>query len=115
MDEQRIREVVRAAVSDLLGDDVPIADRWEGGTLVFLPGQPGSAPKEIPIDSFWKKVIAVRERLRVLEQKINNHASLSAPEKLELQGYLTGSFGSLTTFNAFFEDEDDRFRGTGGA
>jgi hypothetical protein len=89
------------------------ADKWRGGELVLRPGTPGLQEKSWPIDSFFHKVVMLRNRLRVLEQNVN---SLEVPEdvKLKLQGYITGCYGSLTSFNILFADPDDRFRGSGG-
>jgi superoxide dismutase len=79
----------------------------------MTPGKEDTQAKEIPIEVFIKKIIGVREKLRVLEQKINNHPNLDAADKLELQGYITRSYGSLTTFNALFADKVSHFVGSG--
>jgi len=80
----------------------------------LLPGNDEVQEKEIPIEAFFKKIIGVREKLRVLEQKINNNKNLSGEEKLELQGYITRCYGSLTTFNVLFASRDSQFKGSGG-
>jgi hypothetical protein len=89
------------------------AERWRGGTLVLRPGTPGLQEKAWPIESFFHKIVMLRNRLRVLEQHVN---SMEIPEdvKIKLQGYITGCYGSLTSFNVLFADADDRFRGAGG-
>ena len=89
------------------------AEKWRGGELVLRPGTPGLQEKTWPIDGFFHKVVMLRNRLRVLEQNIN---SLDVPEdvKIKLQGYITGCYGSLTSFNVLFADADDRFRGAVG-
>jgi len=89
------------------------AEKWRGGELVLRPGTHGLQEKSWPIDSFFHKVVMLRNRLRVLEQNVN---SLDIPEdiKIKLQSYITGCYGSLTSFNVLFADEDDRFRGSGG-
>jgi hypothetical protein len=89
------------------------AEKWRGGELVLRPGTPGLQEKSWPIESFFHKVVMLRNRLRVLEQNVN---TLSIPEdaKLKLQGYITGCYGSLTSFNILFADAEDRFRGSGG-
>ena len=88
--------------------------RWLGGTVTLTPGKEGVQSREIPIETFIKKIIGIREKLRVLEQKINNHPKLDSADKLELQAYLTRSYGSLTTFNALFADKASHFVGSGG-
>ena len=90
------------------------AEKWRGGELVLRPGRPGVQEKSWPIDSFFHKVVMLRNRLRVLEQQIN---SLEVPEdvKAKLQAYITGCYGSLTSFNVLFADDGDRFRGQGEA
>jgi len=89
------------------------AEKWRGGELVLRPGTAGLQEKSWPIESFFHKVVMLRNRLRVLEQNVN---SLPIPDdvKVKLQGYVTGCYGSLTSFNVLFADEDDRFRGSGG-
>lgn len=110
---------VKLAVQEVLGDygwvdtNLEIHKRWIGGTLKLIPGKEDTQAKEIPVEVFIKKIIGVREKLRVLEQKINNHPLLDAADKLELQGYITRSYGSLTTFNSLFADKVSNFVGTG--
>ncbi len=97
----------------LVNPEREIGRRWSGGKLVLVPGKTDTQPKEVPLEMFFKKLIGVRERLRVLEQKLNNHPSLSPEERLELQGYITRCYGSLTTFNVLFAEKDSYFVGTG--
>lgn len=89
---------------------VPIADKWKGGKLILEPGQAGLASKEIPIDTFFHKIIMVRDRLRVMEQKINS-SKIEELEKIELQQYLTRIYGTLTTFNVLFKSTNHNFVG----
>ena len=84
------------------------------GGAVQITDSDGRLIKEVPVLQFFRKVTSVREKLRVLEQKLNNHKSLSVEEKAELQVFVTRSYGSLTTFNFLFADDEDRFKGTGG-
>ena len=79
-------------------------------SIVLKPGKDGTQSKSVPIDGFFKKIVMVRDRLRVLEQKINA-SELTAEEKVTLQGYITGCYGSLTTFNVLFADREDWFVG----
>lgn len=86
------------------------AEKWRGGELVLKPGKPGVQEKSWPIESFFHKVVMLRNRLRTLEQQINASA-LPDDQKLKIQGYITGCYGSLTSFNVLFADEADRFVG----
>lgn len=90
------------------------ADKWRGGDLVLRPGRDGLQDKTIPIETFFHKIVMLRNRLRVLEQQING-SDLPAETKLKLQGYVTACYGTLTSFNVLFAEEDDRFRGSGGS
>ena len=89
------------------------AEKWRGGELVLRPGRDGVQEKSMPIDTFFSKIVMVRNRLRTLEQQINS-ADLPGDVKAKVQGYITGAYGSLTSFNVLFADEDDRFKGAGG-
>ncbi len=111
-DPDDLREVVREAIEDLLDiRDVRLAPRWDGGTLLLKPGKPGLQEREWPLDAFFHKIVLIRDRLRVLEAKLNAHPKLSDAEKVELQQYITRCYGSLTSFNVLFADPSDRFRG----
>jgi hypothetical protein len=88
------------------------AEKWRGGTLVLRPGTPGLQEKSIPIETFFHKVVMLRNRLRTLEQQVNA-SKLSDDEKVKLQAYISGCYGSLTTFNILFAEEDDQFKGSG--
>ena len=89
------------------------ADKWRGGALVLRPGKPGLQEKSWPIETFFHKVVMLRNRLRTLEQQLNA-SELSEDAKVKLQAYITGCYGSLTSFNILFADEDDQFKGSGG-
>jgi len=115
MDQDEFRSVLREVLLDELGvRDTELGDRWQNGELVLIPGKAGTAEKRIPIDSLFRKVVLIREKLRVLEQKINNHEKLDDNDRLQLQQYLTQCYGSLTTFNVLFKHKDDAFAGSGG-
>ena len=87
---------------------------YEDGEVIIRPGKPGIKEKVVPIDAFFSKIVMTRDRLRVLEQKINTNTKLDTAEKLELQGYITKIYGSLTTFNVLFAERDDWFVGEKG-
>lgn len=89
----------------------PIGDKWDKGTMILHSPEPGLKPKEIPIESFFHKIVMVRDRLRVLEQKINAHPTLTDAEKVDMQQYITRIYGSLTTFNILFKYKEDNFVG----
>jgi hypothetical protein len=89
------------------------SEKWRGGHLVLMPGTPGLQEKSWPIETFFHKVVMLRNRLRTLEQQVNA-AELPEDLKIKLQGYISGCYGSLTSFNVLFADADDQFRGSGG-
>ena len=94
-----------------LQETVPMGNKWLGGKMILTPGSTGLQPKEIPIDVFFNKIIMLRDRLRVMEQRINANDKLTEEEKINLQQYLTRIYGSLTTFNVLFKEEKDHFVG----
>ena len=89
------------------------AEKWRGGTLVLHPGADGQQTKSWPIETFFHKIVIVRNRLRTLEQQVNA-SDLPEDVKVKLQGYISGCYGSLTSFNVLFADEADHFTGSGG-
>ena len=89
----------------------PIADKWKGGELIIAPGDSNLAKKKVPIDTFFHKIVMVRDRIRVMEQKINASKNLDDQEKIDLQQYITRIYGSLTTFNVLFKNPSDNFVG----
>ena len=111
----RIRQAMREVLGDYgwLDVELELGKRWVGGTLRLIPGKEGTAAKDVPLDAFFKKIIGIRDRLRVLEQKLNSHAALAPEEKLELQGYISRCYGSLTSFNVLFGSEHSHFKGQG--
>jgi hypothetical protein len=111
------REEFAQAIRDVLredGEPVALAPKWEGGTLILKPRDPQLQPKEIPLDHLLHKIVMIRDRLRVLEQRINTNEKLTDAEKVDIQAYVTRCYGSLTTFNVLFRDERDRFVGEKG-
>jgi len=89
----------------------PIADKWKGGSLILTPGDTNLSDKELPILVFFHKIVMVRDRIRVMEQKINASKNLDDQEKIDLQQYITRIYGSLTTFNVLFKNKSDHFIG----
>jgi hypothetical protein len=112
MDIDDFRRVLRDVLTEELGvGDAPMGERWRGGEIVLVPGKEGTQEKRIPLESFFHKIVMVRDRLRVLEQKINSHPELPDDTKVVLQQYITACYGSLTTFNVLFRDREDGFVG----
>ncbi len=107
--ERTLREVLKR-YSDI-SEIVPIADKWKGGTLVLQPVDQNLSSKELPIDTFFHKIVMVRDRIRVMEQKINR-ANLDEQDKIDLQQYITRIYGSLTTFNVLFKNKSQQFVGS---
>ena len=89
-----------------------LGKKWEGGTMILQPANPELKPKEIPIETFSHKIVMMRDRLRVLEQNINSHPTLTDEEKVNLQQYITRIYGSMTSFNILFDDKNDYFVGS---
>ncbi|CAN5865946.1 hypothetical protein BH11BAC7_BH11BAC7_03660 [soil metagenome] len=107
--ERTLRRVLEE-YSDI-SENVELGGKWEGGTMVLQPADSNQKSKEIPVETFFHKIVMLRDRLRVLEQKINSHAKLSDEEKVDMQQYITKIYGSLTTFNVLFRNKDDHFEG----
>ena len=89
---------------------VPLGARWQGGKIILQPADPKLQSKEIPMETFFHKIVMVRDRLRVMEQRINS-SDLTPEDKVNLQQYITRIYGSLTTFNILFAEKDDYFVG----
>ena len=115
MNADEFRAVLREVIRDELGaTEVELGSRWEGGEVILKPGKEGTQEKRVPIDAFFHKVVMIRDKLRVLEQRINAHAKLSDEEKVQMQQYVTGCYGTLTTFNVLFANREDGFTGAKG-
>jgi hypothetical protein len=112
--KQVIAQTVDAAISRL-GLERPDAEiqklgaRWHGGKVVMHPADPTLQTKEVPLETFFHKIVGMRNQLRVLEQKINAHEKLTDGEKIEMQQYITRCYGSMTTFNVLFKEKEDQF------
>lgn len=115
MDQEEFRRVLREVLREELGiGEVALAERWRGGELILKPGKEGVQSKSVPIDAFFHKIVMIRDKLRVLEQKVNASKGLADDEKVQIQQYITACYGTLTTFNVLFRDRDDWFVGQGG-
>ena len=115
MNADEFREVLREVIRDELGlGEAEMGGRWLGGEMVLKPGKEGTQEKRIPIEALFRKVVAVRDKLRVLEQKVNSHPKLSEEDKVQMQQYVTQCYGSLTTFNVLFANKGDVFVGQKG-
>jgi superoxide dismutase len=119
MDFEQAYRVAFKAFNDALdqklnreGDVSEIAPKFHRGTVILQPEDSHLQSKEVDIDVFFKKIVSVRNNLRVLEQKINSNPKLDEADKIDLQGYITKSYGSLTTFNVLFRDNEDKFVGS---
>lgn len=93
---------------------VPMANRWNNGTMILKPGEADMQAKEVPIETFFHKIVMVRDRLRLIEQKINAHKVLTDEDKVDMQQYITAIYGSLTTFNILFRETHHQFKGMSG-
>lgn len=115
MDADEFRSILRDVIRDELGvSNVDIAGKWDGGEVIIKAGKEGVQDKHIPIESLFHKIVMIRDKLRVLEQKVNSHPKLSDEEKVQMQQYVTQCYGTLTTFNVLFADREDGFVGQKG-
>ncbi|MBX3747658.1 MAG: hypothetical protein KF833_20305 [Verrucomicrobiae bacterium] len=116
--QQFVEETVRAVV-DRLGIEQPevvrdeLASRWHGGRMILHPNDPTLQTKEVPLDTFFHKIVMMRNNLRTLEQKLNSSPRLTDTEKFDWQGYITRCYGSMTTFNVLFRRKEDQFTSKG--
>jgi hypothetical protein len=110
--ERRLIEILHRYQA--VQENVPLGDRWQGGKLILQPGNESLKPKEMPIEVFFHKIVMIRDRMRVLEQQINQNNKLSEEDKINLQQYITRCYGSLTSFNVLFKESEQQFTGEKG-
>ncbi|MBX3471073.1 MAG: hypothetical protein KF878_29750 [Planctomycetes bacterium] len=106
-----LKQALRDVLDEGTDAGAEIAARFRGGTLIIKPRDESLQPKEVPIEDFFRKVVRIRDNLRILEQKVNSHPKLEAEDRRTLQGYVTKCYGTLTTFNLLFQDKGDQFVG----
>jgi hypothetical protein len=115
MDADEFRRVLSEVIRDELGvSKIEMSGRWQGGEMILRPSKEGLQEKRLPLESLFRKIVMIRDKLRVLEQRINTHPKLGDDDKVQLQQYVTGCYGSLTTFNVLFADREDQFVGQKG-
>lgn len=110
---REFKQVLTQILSEYNGIEhkVELGRKWQGGTIVLRPANSDLAQKEMPIETFFHKIVMMRDRLRVLEQNINSSRNLSDEEKVNIQQYISRIYGSMTSFNILFEDKEDYFVG----
>lgn len=116
IDYEKIREIVKDVLSEelpLKWAEMELGEKWSGGEIILKPKDVNLKSKHIPIEIFFHKIVMIRDRLRVLEQKINSSKKLTDEEKIDIQQYITRIYGSLTTFNLLFKRKSSYFVGEG--
>jgi hypothetical protein len=110
MDREELKSVLAEVLDETLGlSDSPIHNRFRGGKVIIQPADPSLQSKELPIDVLFRKVIAIRDKLRVLEQRVNSSEGIDTQDKVQIQSYISACYGTLTSFNFLFRDKEDSF------
>lgn len=76
----------------------------DGAELTMSPREEGLADKTVSVEQVVKKLIGSRDKLRVLEQRVNS-SSISQDEKLALEARITAVYDAFATLAAFFSDD----------
>lgn len=111
----QLQEIIREELTEagFRHTELELGDKWIGGELILRPNSKDLQEKVLPLERFFHKIVMIRERLRVLEAKINQNKNLFDEEKIELQQYVTKIYGTLTTFNLLFKKKTSWFVGEG--
>ncbi len=110
MEIQEMRMIAKFLAEEINSqNDADLAPKWESGTVKFVPYDKNLNEHEIPIEKMLHKIIMIRDNLRVLEMQVNSNKEMSDGEKIKLQSYITKCYGSLTSFNFIFRNEEDKF------
>jgi len=109
----KVEKVFRKLLTSMtdMQETIPLGDKWRGGMLILKPASDSLKPKEMPIETFFHKIVMLRDRVRVMEQKVNSSKGLDDEEKVAIQQYITRIYGSLTSFNVLFDFKEHHFRG----
>jgi len=111
MEKSEIKMLARAIVREMDSmHNADLAPKWQGASIFVVPQDSNVRDHEIPIDTFMHKIVMMRDNLRVLEQQINSNTTLSESEKIKFQSYITKCYGSMTSFNFLFWNDEDKFK-----
>ncbi|MFO0744869.1 MAG: hypothetical protein U1F43_04225 [Myxococcota bacterium] len=99
-----------AVEAHLVLHDERLDAHWKGAMFILRPADQELKPGEIEVETFFHKIVMIRDRLRVLEQKINAHQGLSDLAKIDLQAPITRTYAALTGFNSLFKKSASEWR-----
>jgi hypothetical protein len=75
-----------------------------GAVLKLVPREAGLTPKDVPVDALFHKLTMMRDKLRVLEQRVNA-SDVTEDEKVALQAKITQLYAAFAALSAFFTDD----------